>query len=122
MTWYVKIDITICGGFITYDEEIDKPFIEEFLISISGFLFQGILYLILSILMRNGIITDKLYFLFEEDGNEFVIECKDLSDAMQQRENYLREISDKTKIFSQTALKEYMENKGLKLIKINEER
>lgn len=64
----------------------------------------------------------KLYFLFEEDGNEFVIECKDLSDAMQQRENYLREISDKTKIFSQTALKEYMENKGLKLIKINEER
>ena len=65
--WKIKkIDITICGGFITYDEEIDKPFIEEFLISISGFLFQGILYFILSVLMKNAVIDDKLYFLFEK--------------------------------------------------------
>lgn len=65
--WKIKrIDITICGGFITYDEEIDKPFKEEFLISISGFLFQLLLCILMGILNRMGIFSDKLLFMIQK--------------------------------------------------------
>lgn len=45
-----KIEFSICGGYITYNEVIDKPFKEEFLIAISGFLFQVLLFFITNIL------------------------------------------------------------------------
>lgn len=65
--WKIKrIDITVCGGFITYDEEIDKPFKEEFLISISGFLFQLLLCILSSILNRMGIFSNKLLFMIQK--------------------------------------------------------
>lgn len=45
--WKIKrIDITICGGFITYDEVIDKPLKEELIIALAGFIFQLILFVI----------------------------------------------------------------------------
>lgn len=65
--WNIKrIDITVCGGFITYDEEIDKPFKEEFLIAISGFLFQLILCVLLSVLNKMGFFSDKLLFMIQK--------------------------------------------------------
>ena len=65
--WNIKkIDITIIGGFITYDEIIDKPFIEEFLISISGFIMQIFLYIIILILHKINIIDYKNMFILNK--------------------------------------------------------
>jgi len=65
--WKIKkIDITICGGFITYDEEIDKPFSEEVLIAISGFIFQGLLYLLTSVLHTYNLIDLKTLNLIDK--------------------------------------------------------
>lgn len=62
--WKIKrIDIGICGGYITYDENIDKPFLQEFLIAISGFLFQTILYLVVAILCRLTWLDERVLFL-----------------------------------------------------------
>lgn len=47
-----KINITMYGGYITYNENIDKPFIEEFLISISGILMQSIFFFLLYLLNK----------------------------------------------------------------------
>lgn len=66
-SWNIKkIDIFLCGGFITYDEVIDKPFKEEFLIAISGFIFQTIFYLLIAILCRFNIIGENIYFLVKK--------------------------------------------------------
>ena len=65
--WDIKrIDITIAGGFITYDEEIDKPFKEEILIAIAGFLFQGLLFIICALLNHFEIINNKLFFMINK--------------------------------------------------------
>ncbi len=65
--WKIKkIDITICGGFITYDEEIDKPFNEELLIAISGFIFQGLLYFIINIFHAYDLIDIKTLNLIDK--------------------------------------------------------
>lgn len=59
-----KINFGICGGYISYSDYIDKPFLEEFLISISGFLFQFILMFILTLLLKNNIVNERLYSLY----------------------------------------------------------
>ena len=65
--WQIKrIDITICGGFITYDEVIDKSFKEELLVSISGFLSQLILFVIIFLFYKVGIVDHKIYFLINK--------------------------------------------------------
>ncbi len=58
-----KIDITICGGFITYDDIIDKAFNQEIIISLAGFFFQFILYLITCLLFYLKVIDIKLFSL-----------------------------------------------------------
>lgn len=64
--WNIKkINFSIVGGYIEYSEKIDKPFIEEILISISGFFMQWILFLITIILYKNGIIGLNLYNLIK---------------------------------------------------------
>lgn len=65
--WDIKrIDITIAGGFITYEEEIDKPFNEEVLIALSGFLFQAILFLTCLFLKEFRVMDNKLFFMLNK--------------------------------------------------------
>ena len=61
-----KISIGVVGGYITYDEVIDKPFKEEFLIGISGFLFQLILFIVSLFLYNNNLIDYKIFFLIKK--------------------------------------------------------
>ncbi len=62
--WKVKrIDIGICGGYITYDENIDKPFLEEFLIAVSGITFQTLFYLLVIIMYNLNILDEGTLFL-----------------------------------------------------------
>lgn len=64
--WKIKkISFGICGGFITYDEKIDKSFKEEFLIAISGFLFQTLFYLTAFFLYKKGLLDIKMMALIE---------------------------------------------------------
>ncbi len=64
LNWKIrKIDITICGGFITYDDVIDKPFKEEIIIAVSGFLFQFILYVFSFLLYKLNILDIKFFSL-----------------------------------------------------------
>ena len=65
--WKVKrVDITLCGGFITYDDKLDKPFKEELLVSISGFLAQGILFIILFTLNKIYVIDASSFFMINK--------------------------------------------------------
>ncbi len=58
--WKIKkVSFGICGGFITYDDEIDKSFKEEFLIATSGFTFQILFYLAAVFFFDNDIISLK---------------------------------------------------------------
>ena len=61
-----KINFGICGGFICYSDKIDKPFKEEFLIAISGFLFQSLFYLFSFFLYKNSIIGIKQMVLIQK--------------------------------------------------------
>ncbi len=51
-----KIEIGVCGGFITYDEVIDKPFKEELIIALSGIFFQSLFYFVMLFLNHANII------------------------------------------------------------------
>lgn len=65
--WKIKkVSFGICGGFITYEEKIDKPFNEEFLIAISGFLFQILFYLLAFFFYKNNILDIKLMYLIQK--------------------------------------------------------
>ena len=56
--WNIKsVEIGVFGGFITYDDVIDKPFIEEIIISLGGFLMQGLIFLVTYILSKNGLFS-----------------------------------------------------------------
>ena len=58
--WNIKsVEIGVFGGFITYDDVIDKPFIEEIIISLGGFLMQGLIFLITYVLSKNGLFSIK---------------------------------------------------------------
>lgn len=56
-----KVYIYPFGGLIKYNEKIDKPFIQEFLITIMGPLNQIITYLIIVLLFKYSIINNYLY-------------------------------------------------------------
>ena len=65
--WDIKrIDITVCGGFITYNEPIDKPFIQELLIAVSGMFIQIIFYFICFILNKIGAMDMDIFLLFKK--------------------------------------------------------
>ena len=64
----------------------------------------------------------KHYVLYQAEGHNYVIECKDLEDAIKQREKHIKEAERTTKIADEKTLKECMKKHNLKLIKINEER
>ena len=65
--WKIRyIKFSICGGYIEYDDIIDKPFKEEFLISIAGFCFQSILLFIVFLLYKNSIIMFDTFLLFKK--------------------------------------------------------
>lgn len=65
--WKIKrIDITICGGFITYDEVIDKPLKEELVIALAGFIFQFILFIISFILYYFNIFDIKVFLMINK--------------------------------------------------------
>lgn len=65
--WNIKkVDLTICGGFITYEDVIDKPFKEEFIIATAGFLFQFLLYVILILLRKINVIDDDTLFILNK--------------------------------------------------------
>ena len=62
--WNIKrVSFGIEGGFITYEENIDKSFKEEFLISISGFLFQILFYLIIYMFYSKNLVNSSFMFL-----------------------------------------------------------
>lgn len=56
-----KVYIYPFGGLIKYNEKIDKPFIQEFLITIMGPLNQIITYLIIVLLFKYNIINNYFY-------------------------------------------------------------
>lgn len=65
--WKIKkISFSICGGFITYEEKIDESFKEEFLIAVSGFLFQTLFYLISFFLYKKGLLDSGLIVLIQK--------------------------------------------------------
>ena len=65
--WNIKrISFGIEGGFITYEENIDKPFKEEFLIAISGFIFQILFYLITYFLYSKNLVNSSFMFLVKK--------------------------------------------------------
>ena len=62
--WKIKkISFDVYGGYITYDEAIDKPFGEELLIAVAGFIFQALFLILFYILYKIGIIDNKLIFI-----------------------------------------------------------
>lgn len=65
--WNIKkVDFTLAGGFITYEDEVDKPFKEELIISVSGFVMQWIFFFLIFILFKNNVINYKLYFMIKK--------------------------------------------------------
>ncbi len=65
--WNIKkINFGICGGYITYEEKIDKPFIEEFIIAISGFLSQTLFFIIILYLRKENYFDENLFELIRK--------------------------------------------------------
>lgn len=65
--WNIKkVNFTLAGGFITYEDEVDKPFKEELIIAVSGFIMQWTFFLLAFILFKNNIIPGRLYFMIKK--------------------------------------------------------
>lgn len=65
--WNIKeINFNLCGGYITYDEKIDKPFKEEFLISIAGVITQTFFIIIVLLINDFAFINYKIMFMFKK--------------------------------------------------------
>ena len=60
-----KIKIYPFGGVVVIDDDIDKNFKEEFIISISGPIFQEILFLFIFILYKYNFIDSYIYEIFK---------------------------------------------------------
>lgn len=56
-----KINIYPFGGYTVFDDDINKSFIEEFLVFISGILFQIIFFIIIKLLVDNNLYIYKLF-------------------------------------------------------------
>ena len=61
-----RIVIYPFGGITILEEKIDKPLIEEFIITIMGPIFQEILYIIIVILYKYNYINTYIFSLFNE--------------------------------------------------------
>ncbi len=61
----IKIHFGILGGYITYENNYNKPFIEELLVALGGILFQLIFYYICLILFKYNIIMDKTFYMIK---------------------------------------------------------
>lgn len=65
--WKIKrIDITLGGGYVTYDDHIDKPYYQELLVSVSGFIAQGILFIIMLLLNNQSSFYHAFSFLINK--------------------------------------------------------
>ena len=63
--WNIKrIIIYPFGGLIKYEEQIDKPLLEELLITISGPLNQWVIFIIYYFLHKQYYISDYYYYNF----------------------------------------------------------
>ena len=63
--WNIKeINIYPFGGVIVLNEEIDKPLLDEFLITVLGPIFQEILFIIIFLLHKYYIVDQYIYNLF----------------------------------------------------------
>ena len=64
--WNIKkINFYPFGGYIEFDEILNKPIKEEIVIVISGLLSQIIYFIIISFLFNNYIISENLYEMFK---------------------------------------------------------
>ncbi len=64
--WNIKkVTIYPFGGIITLDDDIDKPLKEEFIITLSGPLFQELLFILIILLYQFNIINEYIYTLFK---------------------------------------------------------
>ncbi len=61
-----KINFCLYGAYIDYDEIIDKSFKEEFIIAISGVVFQSIYFLIIWFLFNYNIIGVRLFLILKK--------------------------------------------------------
>lgn len=59
-----KIHIYPYGGMIEYNEDINRPINEDFIIAISGVLLQSIYYFIIYFLYKNYIIRENVFIIF----------------------------------------------------------
>lgn len=63
--WNIKkINIYPFGGYTIFDESINKPFIEEFLIFIGGILFQLLLYIFFNLFVDNTAYIYKIFISY----------------------------------------------------------
>lgn len=61
--WNIKkINVYPFGGYIIFDDIINKPFIEEVLVFASGILFQIILFIIFTLIIDNNSYIYKLFY------------------------------------------------------------
>lgn len=61
-----SISLYIFGGYIKFKGYVNTSFFEDFIISIAGFLFQTLYYLVIMIFYKLNIVTDDFYYLFKE--------------------------------------------------------
>ncbi len=59
-----KINIYPYGGMIEYNEDINRPLIEDFIISISGIIMQSLYYFFICFLYSNYIIREYTFVIF----------------------------------------------------------
>lgn len=69
----INIKFGICGGFITYDETLEKTLKEELLISTAGILFQIIFEIAIMILIKINLINIRDYNLISKYNNAILI-------------------------------------------------
>ncbi len=66
LNWKVKvINFYPFGGYIEFDEILNKPIKEEFLIVISGLLVQILYFIFITILFNNYLMTETTYLMFK---------------------------------------------------------
>lgn len=68
-----KISIYPYGGCVKFNEKINKPIYQEFIILISGPMFQIILFFIVYILFNNNIISIRNYYIFKSYHNTLLM-------------------------------------------------
>ena len=60
-----RISFSILGGYITYDNNYNKPFKEELLVSLAGIIFQTLFYFICVVLYKYNLLLDKTYYMIK---------------------------------------------------------